>query len=233
MKAIYNEDSYLKDFDATVESAQGDRITLDKTAFYPISGGQPSDLGLIFRDGEEFKVLKVEALEDGIVHIIDREGLKPGDKVHALLDWDRRYRFMRSHTACHILSAVIFQETGAKITGNQIDLSRSRVDFSLESFDKANMNEFVEKANRLIRENRAVKTRVLPRDEALKIPDLVRLAMDLPDREEIRVVEIEGIDTQACGGTHVVSTGEIKGIKMIKAENKGKSNRRVYFALED
>lgn len=233
MKAIYTEDSYLRDFDATVESALGNRVTLDKTAFYPTSGGQPSDLGIIFRDGEEFKVLKVEALDDGIVHIVGSEGLKPGDKVHAQLDWDRRHRFMCSHTACHILSAVIFQETGAKITGNQIDLSRSRVDFSLESFDKAKMNEYVEKANRLIRENRAVRTRVIPRDEALRIPDLVRLAMDLPDREEIRVVEIEGIDTQACGGTHVRSTGEIKGIKMIKAENKGKSNRRVYFALED
>lgn len=233
MKAIYIEDSYLRDFNATAESAFEDRITLDKTAFYPTSGGQPSDMGIIFRGGEEFKVLKVDALDVGIIHTVDREGLKPGDRVHALLDWERRYRFMRSHTACHILSAVIFQKTGAKITGNQIDLSRSRVDFSLESFDKAKMNEYVDEANRLIRENRPVKTRVLPRDEALRIPDLVRLAMDLPDREEIRVVEIEDIDTQACGGTHVRSTGEIKGIKMIKAENKGKSNRRVYFALED
>ncbi len=233
MKALYIEDSYLRDFDATVESALLDRITLDKTAFYPASGGQPSDLGIILRDGEEFKVLKVEALDGGIVHIVDREGLQPGDSIRALLDFERRYRLMRSHTACHILSAVIFKETGAKITGNQIDLSRSRVDFSLESFDKVKMNEYIGEANRLIQENRPVKTRVLPRDEALKIPDLVRLAMDLPDREEIRVVEIEGIDTQACGGTHVKSTGEIKGIKMIKAENKGKSNRRVYFALED
>jgi misacylated tRNA(Ala) deacylase len=106
---------------------------------------------------------------------------------------------MRSHTACHILGAVIFQETGAKITGNQIDLLRSRVDFSLENFDKARMAEYVEKANCLIRENRAVKTRVLLRDEALAVPDLVRLAKEVPDREEIRVVEIEDIDAQACG----------------------------------
>lgn len=233
MKALYIEDSYRRDFDATVESALLDRITLDKTAFYPASGGQPSDLGIILRDGEEFKVLKVEALDCGIVHIVDKEGLQPGNSIHALLDFERRYRLMRSHTACHILSAVIFKETGAKITGNQIDLSRSRVDFSLDSFDKAKMNEYIGEANRLIRENRPVKTRVLPRDEALRIPDLIRLAMDLPDREEIRVVEIEGIDTQACGGTHVKSTGEVIGIKMIKAENKGKSNRRVYFALED
>ena len=107
------------------------------------------------------------------------------------------------------------------------------MDFSLESFDKAKMSEYVEEANRLMGENRPVKIRVLPRDEALTIPDLVRLAMEVPDRDEIRVVEIEGIDAQACGGTHVRSTGEIGRIKMIKAENKGKSNRRVYFALEE
>jgi misacylated tRNA(Ala) deacylase len=95
------------------------------------------------------------------------------------------------------------------------------------------MTEYVERANRLIRADKDVKTRVLPREEVLAVTDLVRLAMDVPDREEIRVVEIEGIDAQACGGTHVRSTGEVKGIKMIKAENKGKSNRRVYFALED
>lgn len=233
MNAIYLEDSYIKAFDAVVISATGDRVILDKTAFYPASGGQPSDHGSLYRKEDEFRVLDVLTHDGEIAHIADREGLKPGDRVSAALDWERRYRFMRSHTACHILSAAIFQETGAKITGNQIDLPRSRVDFSLESFDKAKMIDFVEKANSLIREGRAVKTRVLPRDEALAVPNLVRLAMEVPDREEIRVVEIEGIDAQACGGTHVKSTGEIKGIKMIKAENKGKSNRRVYFALED
>jgi misacylated tRNA(Ala) deacylase len=233
MKAIYLEDSYLRAFDAVVLSASGGRVTLDKTAFYPASGGQPSDQGSIFKADEEFKVLGTTVLDGQIEHTVDRDGLKSGDTVHAVLDWERRYRLMRSHTACHILSAVIFRETGAKITGNQIDLSRSRVDFSLESFDKAKMSEYVEEANRLIGENRPVKIRVLSRDEALAIPDIVRLAMEVPDRDEIRVVEIEGIDVQACGGTHVKSTGEIGRIKMIKAENKGKSNRRVYFALEE
>ncbi|RQW78614.1 MAG: alanyl-tRNA editing protein, partial [Methanothrix sp.] len=202
------------------------------TGFYPVSGGQPSDLGSIVRDDEEFKVLQVEPAQDGIVHILDRAGLVPGNRVHAVLDWKRRYRFMQSHTACHILSAVIFKETGAKITGNQIEVSRSRVDFSLESFDKARMFEYVEKANRIIAEDYPVTTKILPRAEALAIPDLVRLAMNGPDREEIRVVEIKGVDLQACGGTHVQRTGEIGKIKMIKAENKGKANRRVYFALD-
>jgi misacylated tRNA(Ala) deacylase len=233
MNAIYLEDSYLRAFDAIVLSASGDRVILDKTAFYPASGGQPSDQGSICKADKEFKVMSAIVLDGQIAHIMDRDGLKSGDEVHASLDWERRYRLMRSHTACHILSAVIFRETGAKITGNQIDISRSRVDFSLESFDKARMSGYIEEANRLIVEDRPVKIRVLPRDEALAIPDTVRLAMEVPDRDEIRVVEIEGIDSQACGGTHVKGTGEIGRIKMIKAENKGKSNRRVYFALRE
>jgi len=233
MKAIYLEDSYLMNFDAVVLDSAGECIILDRTAFYPQSGGQPSDLGSLFRGEEEFKVLQVETSDSRIVHIVDHAGLKPGDQIRAYLDRERRCRFMRSHTACHILSAVIFRETGAKITGNQIEFSKSRVDFSLESFDKAKMSEYVKKANRIIEENLRVTTRILPRAEALAIPDLVRLAMDVPDREEIRVVIVEGIDLQACGGTHVKSTGEVGKIKLIKAENKGKANRRVYFALED
>jgi misacylated tRNA(Ala) deacylase len=233
MMQMYLEDSYLWAFDATVVEAFDDRVILDKTAFYPQSGGQPADTGLFMRGNESFQVLGAETEEKGIAHIVDRSGLEPGDLVTGKIDQERRYRFMKSHTACHILSAVIFQETGARITGNQIEQSRSRVDFSLESFDKAMMGEYVKKVNMIVSERHPVTTRIIPRAEALAIPDLVRLAMNVPDREMIRVVEIEGIDRQACGGTHVRNTGEIGTIKMIKAENKGKANRRVYFALED
>ncbi|MHB8118824.1 MAG: alanyl-tRNA editing protein AlaXM [Methanothrix sp.] len=233
MKEMYLEDSYLWAFDATVEDVLGELVILDKTAFYPQSGGQSADAGNLLRGEEQFQVVGVEPGERAIKHIMERAGLLPGDRVSGTIDSERRYRFMRSHTACHILSAVIFQETGAKITGNQIELSRSRVDFSLESFDKAKMSEYVEKANGIIDELHAVTTRILPHAEALALPDLVRLAMAVPDREMIRIVEIEGVDRQACGGTHVKNTGEIGKIKMIKAENKGKANRRVYFSLED
>ena len=233
MKAMYLEDCYLRDFRATVESVNCNCVILDRTAFYPQSGGQPSDLGTLTVSDEAFALTGVSVSDAGIVHCLDRAGLKIGDEVLGAVDWDRRYRFMRSHTACHILSAVIFKETGAKITGNQIDLLRSRVDFSLEKFDKSMMSDYVERANEIMLQNRVVKTYILPRSKALEIPDLVRLAMDVPDREEIRVVEIEGVDTQACGGTHVRSTKEVGRIKMAKAENKGKSNRRVYFELVD
>jgi misacylated tRNA(Ala) deacylase len=233
MKEMYLEDSYLWAFDAAVEEVFGDRAVLDKTAFYPQSGGQPADIGTLSCGGELFQVVGAEMSEHGVVHILDRPGLLAGDVVSGRIECDRRYKFMRSHTACHILSAVIFQETGARITGNQIEQSRSRVDFSLENFDKAKMSEYVEKANQIAGENRHVTTRIVPRSEAMAIPDLIRLAMAVPDRDMIRVVEIEGIDMQACGGTHVRSSGEIGKINMIKAENKGKSNRRVYFSLED
>jgi len=233
MNEMYLDDSYLWSFSATVVQALENRAILDKTAFYPQSGGQPADTGILENGSEIFQVVGAEREENGIVHILDRPGLKPGDKVSGKIDGDRRYRFMRSHTACHILSAVIFQETGAKITGNQIEQSRSRVDFSLESFDKARMMEYVEKANQIVAERRPVSTRIVSRQEALAIPDLVRLATTVPDRDMIRVVEIEGVDRQACGGTHVKNTGEVGRIKMIKAENKGKANRRVYFSLED
>lgn len=210
MKLIYNEDSYVRSFDASVSSADGARVTLDATAFYPQSGGQPSDSGSIFQNGEEFKVLTVEPL--GLVHVLDRSGLALGDRVSGIIDWERRYRFMRSHTACHVLGAVIFSETSAKITGIQIDSARSRIDFSLENFDKSNLAKYIDKANQIIAENHGIKISLLSKADALAIHNLVRLAKDVPDREEIRIVEIEGIDRQACGGTHVRNTSEIKGL---------------------
>jgi misacylated tRNA(Ala) deacylase len=233
MKAIYLEDSYIRSFETVVEAAWDNSVSLKATAFYPESGGQPSDLGIISRDAEQFKVLKVESAEGRNLHILDREGLQPGDQVFGSIDWDRRYRLMRSHTACHILSAVIFQETGARITGNQIDLHRSRVDFSLESFDRTKMMDYVQRANQIVTQNRKVASRFLTREEAASLPHLVKLAMDLSAGDCIRVVEIEGLDQQACGGTHVKSTAEVKGIQLVKAENKGRSNRRAYFELEE
>ncbi len=236
MEAIYLEDSYVKEFDAVVDGIEdGPKggVFLDRTAFYPASGGQPSDLGILFADDERYAVIGASFEGGRILHLLDKVGLVTGDNVHGTIDWDRRYPLMRSHTACHMLSAVIFQETGAKITGNQIDISRSRVDFSLEQFDRSMMGEYVERANEIMEEDRPVNTRIISREEAATIPELVRLAMDVADRDLVRIVEIEGTDLQACGGTHVRRTGEVGRIKLVKAENKGKANRRVYFALED
>lgn len=234
MRGLYITDSYLKRFEATAKEVKDDRfVVLDQTTFYPNSGGQPHDLGVLIREGEEFPVVYAGLFGGQISHELGRVGLVSGDRVEGSIDWDRRHLFMRSHTACHLLSAVIFRETGAMISGNQIGEKRSRVDFSLDEFDRSMLAESVEKVNRIINEDRDVKTAVISREEALEIPDLVRLEKDVPEREEIRTVEVEGIDLQACGGTHVRSTKEIGRVKMLKAENKGKSNRRVYFEVSE
>lgn len=234
MRGLYIKDSYLKSFETKVEEVKDGKFALlEETAFYPNSGGQPHDTGFLLRDDETFPVVYVGLFGGKISHELGREGIAAGDKVTGTIDWDRRYLFMKSHTACHLLSAVIFRETGAMITGNQIGEDRSRVDFSLEEFDRSELAGYVDEVNEIIKEDRTVNTSVLPREEAMKISDLVRLAKEVPDREEIRIVEVEGIDLQACGGTHVRRTGEIGKVKMLKAENKGKFNRRVYFRVSE
>ena len=232
MIRLYSTDSYLKSFEGRVVEVLDDELILDKTAFYPDSGGQPHDTGTLAMGGESFPVVYVRPAEDNIAHRVGRPGLVTGDLVRGEIDWERRHLIMRSHTACHLLSAVIFQRTGAMITGNQIGIDRSRVDFSLQDFDRSALADYVETVNEIIRQDRAVSIRPIPREEAMEIPSLVRLVKEVPDREVVRGVEVEGIDLQACGGTHVQRTGEIGRIKMLKAENKGKTNRRVYFEVQ-
>jgi len=229
---LYSTDSYLKSFEGRVVEVLDDELILDKTAFYPDSGGQPHDTGTLAMGGESFPVVYVRPAEDNIAHRVGRPGLVTGDLVRGEIDWERRHLIMRSHTACHLLSAVIFQRTGAMITGNQIGVDRSRVDFSLQDFDRSALADYVETVNEIIRQDRAVSIRPIPREEAMEIPSLVRLVKEVPDREVVRGVEVEGIDLQACGGTHVQRTCEIGRIKMLKAENKGKTNRRVYFEVQ-
>ena len=139
---------------------------------------------------------------------------------------------MRSHTATHILAAVMHNDAGALITGNQIDLDKTRIDFSLENFDREQIGAYIKKTNEHIQRNLDVKTYFLPKDKAMKIPGVVKLAGALPpDIAELRIVEIGDVDLQADGGTHVKNTSEIGPIELVKCENKGKSNRRVYFRL--
>ncbi len=233
MDALYLNDCYLLEFEATVESVTDDQfVILDKTAFYPNAGGQPNDLGVLVRDGREYPVVHVRKTDDRVSHEIADPGLMVGDSVTGRIDWDRRHLFMRSHTACHILSAVINKETGALITGNQIGEVKTRVDFSLNAFDRSQIKSFEEKTNEIIDQEIPVELKILPAKEALKIPSIVKLKMDLPEMEEIRIIDIVGFDAQACGGTHVRNTGEIGRIEVVKAENKGKNNRRIYFRLE-
>ncbi len=232
-QTIFLEDCYVKECDATVVAAEGSKVELDGTVFCYEGGGQPPDNGkIIDSSGEEFAVASVKKESGRIMHYLDKTGLKQGDKVHCTIDWERRHKLMRYHTAAHILSAIINRKTGALITGNQLSVDQARFDFDLENFDKAVIEECVKEANDAVKRNMAVKTYFLPREEAMKIPGVVKLANALPPQvQQLRIVEIGDVDIQADGGTHVGNTSEIGTIEIIKMDNKGKSNRRVYFRL--
>ncbi len=242
-EALYYLDCYLKEFEATVEKVtDGKYVVLDRTAFYPESGGQPNDTGKLVReeDGAVFEVVYVGKFGDDISHEVATADeaapiLKLGDKVKGIIGWERRYRHMRMHTATHVVANVIEKEAGAQITGNQLGLDKSRVDFSLEAFDRDKFAEYEKIANDVIAEKHPVNFYLVSREEAEeKLSRLTTLAKGFSeDIKEIRLVEIEGITIEACGGTHLKNTGEIKGIRIEKLQNKGKSNRRMYFTLVD
>ncbi|MAG91845.1 alanyl-tRNA editing protein AlaX [Candidatus Woesearchaeota archaeon] len=232
--ALYMDDSYLKEFEATVESVKDDKfVVLDKSAFYPSGGGQPHDTGVMVCNGEEYPVVYVGKFSGKISHEVSKPGLKPGDKVQGKIDWERRYKFMRMHTASHVLTSVFNKQDGVLITGNQIDLEKTRIDYNMVDFDREKMLDYINQANEIIKKNIEIKTYYLSKEEAMKIPGVVKLAGALPpDVKQLRIVEIPDVDLQADGGTHVKQLSEIGTIEFIKAENKGKERRRVYYTLK-
>jgi len=232
-KALYLEDSYLKECDSTIVSVKdGKYVVLDQTIFYPKGGGQPWDTGKIIKEKEVINVVYVGKFSGEISHEVDWAGLKDGDRVHCTLNWDRRYRLMRSHTAAHVFASLLCTGTGALVTGNQLEEDKIRFDFSLEKFEPEILEEYIGKANELFRKDILVKWYELPREEALKIPGVIKMAEAFPpDIPRLRIVEVVGVDKQADGGTHVRNLREVGQIKALKTENKGKNNRRVYFTL--
>ena len=227
-------DSYLKEFEATVESVKDDKyVILNRTSFYPAGGGQPNDTGIMISDGDEYPVVYVGKFEGKISHEVSKPGLKAGDKVTGKIDWNRRYRLMRMHTAAHIIDAILYNESGALCTGNQLGLDKSRIDFAFEIMDKDKIQQYINMANEWVKKAIDLKIYSLPREEALKIPGIVKLASVMPPEvKELRIVEIPGIDIQADGGTQVKNTSEIGKISLVSVENKGKNNRRMYFTLD-
>lgn len=226
-------DSARRSFSTKVAKANGRFLVLDETYFYPVGGGQPHDKGVICKGDEEFRVVFVKKQDGDVSHEVDREGLSSGDRVTCEIDWDRRHKLMRSHTAAHIVSALVIQQTGAKITGNQLSTEKVRIDYNTESYDVGLLQQIIDEANRVIARNLDVRTRTVSRAEAEGMPGVAQLAKGLPEGiAEIRLIEIVGFDTQACGGTHVANTSEIGTLTFLKAENKGKGNRRVYFVLD-
>ena len=233
-EALYLKDSYLKECESEVVSVKdGKFVVLTKTIFYPRSGGQPFDTGKLIKGSEEFTVVFAGKFEGRISHEVDRSGLNLGDKVKCILDWERRYTLMRYHTAAHVIASIVNKRTGALITGNQLELDKTRFDFSLENFDREMLGQFVNETNEILKKDIEIKSYFLKREEAMKIPGIVKLAGALPPEIEVlRIVEIPGVDIQADGGTHVKNLQEVGQIEIIECVNKGKNNRRVYFKLK-
>lgn len=231
---LYLADSYLKECDAKIVKTEGKKVFVDRTVFYPQGGGQPSDTGKIVgvSDNAEFKVEKVLKEQGEAAHYVDREGLAAGDAVRLVLDWERRYKIMRMHTAAHVLGFVMFKN-GVLITGNQLGDALTRFDFNLEAgLHREALEKGVSEANELLRSAADVKTFELPREEALKIPGVVKLADKLPPNiERLRIVQIGDFDAQADGGTHVKNLREVGQLRIERIENKGAANKRVYLAL--
>ena len=232
-KALFLVDSYLKESRATVVSVKrGKYVILNQTVFYPKGGGQPHDTGKLIKGNEVYNVVYVGKFSGEISHEVDHAGLEASDDVYCVLNWERRYKLMRSHTAAHVLAALLNKGTGALITGNQLEEDHVRFDFSLEKFDRALLEAYLAKANELFGTDVPVKWYELPREEALKIPGVVKMAKAFPpDLPSLRIVEIVGFDRQADGGTHVRNLREVGKVELVKTENKGKNNRRIYFKL--
>lgn len=235
---LYQKDSYLKEFEGEIiEVNHEDKtVILDKTAFYPTGGGQKSDTGVLVSGDKNFKVINVKKKGDKVLHYIEEELPTVGMKVIGKINWDNRYKFMRTHTAMHALCGVIWNEYKGVVTGGDMEPLKGRMDFELDnySFDKAFVEDVEKKVNEEIQKDRAVKVNILPREEAFKIPDLIRTKVNLlPEGiTEIRTVEIEGLDLQADGGTHVASTKDIGRIKLVDYKSKGKNNKRIYMEIE-
>ena len=230
-KKLFWDEPYSREFEARVSEVDGTNVVLDQTLFYPRGGGVACDTGSL----GGAKVIETTKSEEKILHRLDSQpSFGNGETVSGRVDWERRHGLMRMHTAGHLLSALFFDRANCRITGNQIEVGRSRMDFNLESFDRARIEGYVEEANRLIARDALVKTYFLGREEALKMPELVKLAQAAPPAEsKLRIVEIEGIDRQADGGLHVARLAEIGKIQLLKLENKGKTNRRLYYDLQN
>jgi len=235
VKALYMDDSYLKKWDANVESVSQQKfIILDKTAFFPKSGGVEYDTGTITTENkQEFNVVYTGKFSGKISHEVDKAGLQEGDKVHCTLHWDRRYLLMRYHTATHVLSGVLFKDYNLKVTGNQLTTEKARVDLNMAEMDVNIIKKSIGKSNEIINKNLPVEIYYKSREEAEKEPDLFKLAMGFPhDIDTLRIVDIKGFDRQADGGCHVKNLKEIGTIMFKDYVNKGKNFKRVYFTIE-
>ena len=234
-EALYHTDAYLKEFDAVVTAVEGNKVALDRTAFYPGGGGQPNDVGTLSAGDQTWPVVKVSKQSADVWHELDREPPAIGSQVHGVIDWNRRYKLMRTHTAMHILCGVIFRDYGASVTGGNMEPLKGRMDFEFETMRQEFVKQIEEKINVEVAQARPTRVKILPRAEAFQIPDLIRTKINLlPEGiTEVRTVEIVGLDLQADGGTHVANTSEVGHIRIVDYKSKGKINKRIEVALDE
>lgn len=228
---LYLRDAYLTDFEAAVTAVDGQRVALDRTAFYPTGGGQPHDVGTLA--GSEVKEVRKEGAE--VWHTLDGAVPAAGDVVQGSVDWERRHRLMRTHTAMHVLCGVIWNEWRVPVTGGNMEPLSARMDFEFDPLPDGFAATVEDLVNRELRADRPIEVRFLPRDTALADEDLIRTKVSLIPESvaEIRVVDIVGLDKQADGGTHVRRTAEVGGFRVVKTESKGKGNKRLRIEVVD
>lgn len=235
---LYQTDSYLKEFSAAVTSvdAENRAVVLDRSAFYPGGGGQPCDFGTLDVNGVQFPVEKAKKQGGDVLHFLggSQPLPPPGSASSGTLDWVRRYQLMRTHTALHILCGVVFRDYGAKVTGGDMDPLRGRMDFEFETMRGELVREIEAAVNVEVGKNREIRVKILPRDEAFQIPDLIRTKINLLPEGimQVRTVEIVGLDLQADGGTHVANTSEVGTIKVVEYKSKGAINKRIYIEVQ-
>ena len=237
-KLLYQTDSYLKRFEAVVTAidAENRGVALDQSAFYPGGGGQPADGGSLTVAGVVYPVRRAKKVGDEVFHYLEGDSPLPqvGANVTGEIDWERRYKLMRTHTAMHILCGVIFRDYGASVTGGDMDPLEGRMDFEFETMHHELVDKIEQAVNWEIANAREIRVSILPREEAFKIPDLIRTKINLLPEGilQVRTVEIVGLDLQADGGTHVRNTAEVGRLRVVDYKSKGKINKRIYLEVE-
>jgi misacylated tRNA(Ala) deacylase len=235
---LYQTDSYLRAFDAHIirVDAQRAAVVLDRSAFYPGGGGQPHDTGTLTVAGAVLAVEKVKKEGEEVLHFLAPGAALPqaGEACEGALDWEKRYALMRTHTALHVLCGTVFRDYGAQVTGGDMEPLKGRMDFEFATMRGELVREIEAAVNHEIEQGREIRVKILPREEAFQIPDLIRTKINLlPEGIQfVRTVEIVGLDLQADAGTHVHNTSEVGRVRVADYKSKGAINKRIYLDVE-
>ncbi|MEG3581651.1 MAG: alanyl-tRNA editing protein [Chloroflexota bacterium] len=231
---IYNLDAYAAKCDAVITKIQDEGIFLDSTVFFPGGGGQPCDKGIMKTESKDLEVNQVKRIEGEIFHFVNTDNLNVGDKIQCVLNWKRRHNLMKTHTALHIMCGVVWRDFQALATGGNMNELNGRIDFEFESLTSEMTKDIEEKINLEVNKNLPISVGFISREKAEKIPGLIRTKINLlpASIKTLRTIDIEGLDIQADGGTHVKSTSEVGKVKVVGHQSKGKSNKRIRIEIE-